>query len=227
MLKGDANLDMKSIFDMFAERYDKWYDKPFGKSAFRLEKDCIEFLCGDLAKPFLEVGVGTGRFAVALNVEYGIDTSIAVLRFAKKRGIKAVRGDGQKLPFADESFGAVFIIVTWCFVDDPLKVLEEAVRVSRRKGAIILGLILKGSPWAAFYEKKGDKGNVFYKIARFYSFEEVRSMLASVGLQIEETRSTMFQRPTVNPLVFEFSRKDVSREAGFVAIKVRKRGGSY
>ena len=164
---------------------------------------------------------------MALNVEYGIDTSIAVLRFAKKRGIKAVRGDGQKLPFADESFGAVFIIVTLCFVDDPLKVLEEAVRVSRRKGAIILGLILKGSPWAAFYEKKGDKGNVFYKIARFYSFEEVGSMLASVGLKIEETRSTMFQRPTVNPLVFEFSRKDVFREAGFVAIKVRKRGGSY
>lgn len=227
MLRGDAHLDMKSIFDMFAERYDKWYDKPFGKSAFRLEKDCIEFLCGDLAKPFLEVGVGTGRFAVALNVEYGIDTSIAVLRFAKKRGIKAVRGDRQKLPFADESFGAVFIIVTLCFVDDPLKVLEEAVRVSRRKGPIILGLILKGSPWAAFYEKKGDKGNVFYKIARFYSFEEVRSMLASVGLEIEETRSTMFQRPTVNPLVFEFSRKDVCREAGFVAIKVRKRGGSY
>ena len=52
MLRGDANLDMKSIFDMFAERYDKWYDKPFGKSAFRLEKDCIEFLCGDLAKSF-------------------------------------------------------------------------------------------------------------------------------------------------------------------------------
>jgi len=187
----------------------------------------LEFLCRDLAKPFLEVGVGTGKFAAALNVAYGVDGSIRVLRFAKKRGIKVIIGDGQKLPFADESFGAVFIIVTLCFVDDPLKVLEEAVRVSRRKGAIILGLILKESPWAAFYEKKGEKGNVFYKIVRFHSFEEVESMLANVGLQIEETRSTMFQRPTVNPLDFEFSRKGVSKEAGFVAIKARKRGGSY
>lgn len=227
MLRGDADLDVKSVFDTFADRYDKWYDKPFGKSAFRLEKDCIEFLCGDLAKPFLEVGVGTGRFAVALNLEYGVDRSIRVLRFAKKRGIKVVRGDGLRLPFADESFGAVFIIVTLCFVDYPLKVLEEAVRVSRREGAIILGLILKESPWAAFYEKKGEKGNVFYEIARFYSFEEVESMLANVGLQVEEMRSTMFQRPAVNPLDFECSWKGVFREAGFVAIKARKRGDRY
>jgi len=226
-VRGNADLDVKSVFDTFAERYDEWYDKPFGKSAFRLEKDCIEFLCRDLVKPFLEVGVGTGRFAVALNVKCGVDISITVLRFAKKRGIDVIRGDGQKLPFADESFGAVFLIVTLCFVNDPLKVLEEAVRVSKRKGAIILGLILKESPWAAFYEKKGDEGNVFYEIARFYSFEEVESMLANVGLQVEEMRSTMFQHPTVNPLDFECSRKGFFREAGFVAIKARKISGSY
>jgi ubiquinone/menaquinone biosynthesis C-methylase UbiE len=218
---------MEYVFDVFAERYDNWYDKPFGKSAFSLEKDCIELLCGDLAKPFLAVGVGTGRFAAALNLECGVDRSIGVLRFAKKREIEVVRGDGQKLPFADESFGAVFIIVTLCFVDDPLKLLEEAARVSKRDGAIILGLILRESPWAAFYEKKGEEGNVFYKIARFYSFEEVESMLGNVGLQIEEMRSTMFQRPTVNPLDFEFSRKGFFKEAGFIAIKARKRDGSY
>jgi len=226
-LEGDADLDVKSVFDTFVKRYDKWYDKPFGKSAFRLEKDCIEFLCGDLAKPFLELGVGTGRFAVALNVEYGVDISIAVLRFAKKRGIKVIRGDGQKLPFADEFFGAIFLIVTLCFVDDPLKVLEEAVRISKRKGAIILGLILKESPWAVFYEKKSEEGNVFYNIARFYSFKEVESMLANVGLEIEEIRSTMFQCPTVNPLDFECSWKGFFKKAGFVAIKARKIGDSY
>lgn len=226
-MEGDADLDVKSVFDTFVKRYDKWYDKPFGKSAFRLEKDCIEFLCGDLAKPFLELGVGTGRFAVALNVEYGVDISIAVLRFAKKRGIKVIRGDGQKLPFADEFFGAIFLIVTLCFVDDPFKVLEEAVRISKRKGAIILGLILKESPWAVFYEKKSEEGNVFYNIARFYSFKEVESMLANVGLEIEEIRSTMFQRPTVNPLDFECSWKGFFKKAGFVAIKARKIGGSY
>lgn len=216
---------MEYVFDKFAERYDNWYDKPFGKSAFRLEKDCIAFLCEDLEKPFLEVGVGTGRFAVALNIEYGIDRSIGVLRFAKRRRVKVIRGNGENLPFPDESFGAVFVVVTLCFVDDPLKVLEEAVRVSKKNGAIILGLILKESPWATFYEKKGEEGNVFYKIARFYTMEEVVSMLRNAVLRIEETRSTTFQGPTTNPLDFEFSKKGYYREAGFIAIKARKRRG--
>jgi len=85
------NLGREYVFDTFAERYDKWYDKPFGKTAFKLEKECIEFLCKNLERPFLEIGVGTGRFAVALKMEYGVDKSIGVLNFAKERGIKVIR----------------------------------------------------------------------------------------------------------------------------------------
>jgi len=85
------NLGREYVFDTFAERYDKWYDKPFGKTAFKLEKECIEFLCKNLKRPFLEIGVGTGRFAVALKMEYGVDKSIGVLNFAKERGIKVIR----------------------------------------------------------------------------------------------------------------------------------------
>jgi len=51
------NLDVGYVFDVFAERYDKWYGKPFGKTAFKLEKECIEFLCKNLERPFLEIGV--------------------------------------------------------------------------------------------------------------------------------------------------------------------------
>ena len=61
------------------------YDKPFGKSAFNLEKACIESLCKNLKPSFLEVGVGTGRFAQALKIGYGIDVSTGVLKFAKER----------------------------------------------------------------------------------------------------------------------------------------------
>ena len=46
------NLDMEYVFDTFAERYDKWYNKPFGKTAFKLENKCIEFLCKNLERPF-------------------------------------------------------------------------------------------------------------------------------------------------------------------------------
>ena len=221
------NFDVEYVFDTFAERYDKWYDKPLGKTAFKLEKECIESLCKNSERPFLEIGVGTGRFAVALKVDYGIDKSIGVLKFAKERGIAIIRGEGESLPFVDASFGAVFIIVTLCFVDEPLKVLKEASRVLKDDGFVILGLILKESPWASFYKKKGEEDNVFYKIAKFYTINELKSMLKSVGLQISEVRSTILQPPTEEPLHFELSSEGYYKEAGFVAIKTQKRNSMF
>jgi ubiquinone/menaquinone biosynthesis C-methylase UbiE len=53
-------------------------------------------------------------------------------------------------PFPDESFGSIFIIITIRFVEKPEKVLEEASRVLAKDGRLILGLILKESPWARF-----------------------------------------------------------------------------
>jgi len=217
-----SSSNVEHVFDVFAERYDIWYDKPFGKSASNLEKACIASLCKNLRQPFLEIGVGTGRFAEALKIKYGIDNSVGVLRFAKKRGITVIRGKGEKLPFPNKSFGAVFIIVTLCFVDEPIKVLEEASRVLRDDGRIILGLILGESPWASFYMKKGSAGNVFYKVARFYSLNELEVMLQKTNLRIAETSSTIFQAPTEESLHFENPRKGCYKNAGFVAMRIGK-----
>lgn len=217
------NFGRGNVFDTFAERYDKWYDKPFGRIAFKLEKKCIESLCKDLEKPLLEIGVGTGRFAGALKMEYGIDKSIGVLKFAKERGIGVVRGEGENLPFLDKSFGAVFIIITLCFVDDPLKVLKETSRIMKDDGFLILGLIPKESPWASFYIEKGKEGNVFYKNARFYSLNELKSMLKNVGFQILKVGSTVLQPPTEEPLNFKSSKKGGYKDVGFIAVKLKRR----
>jgi len=135
------------VFDTFVERYDAWFDSPFGKSAFNLEKSCITSLCRNLKRPSLEIGVGTGRFAEALGIEYGVDISGRVLEFAKRRRITVVKGSGEKLPFPDESFGSIFIIATICFVEKPEKVLEEASRVLAKDGRLTYTrLNIKGKP---------------------------------------------------------------------------------
>ena len=216
------SLNVEKVFNVSAKRYDAWYDKPFGKSAFNLEKTCIDSLCKNLRQPFLEVGVGTGRFAQALKIEYGIDVSTGVLEFAKQREIIAVKGRGESLPFMDSFFGGVFILVTLCFVDEPLKVLKEASRVLKADSVVILGLILKESPWASFYREKGKAGNIFYKIATFYSFEELKAMIKKAGLEIAEINSTLFQAPTESLLRFEQPKNGYCKEAGFVAVKLRK-----
>jgi ubiquinone/menaquinone biosynthesis C-methylase UbiE len=128
------SLHVTQVFDAFVERYDAWFDSPFGKSAFKLEKSCIASLCRNLKRPSLEIGVGTGRFAEALGIEYGVDISRRVLEFAKRRGITVVKGSGEKLPFTDESFGSIFIIVTLCFVEKPEKFLKKPQEPWRRMG---------------------------------------------------------------------------------------------
>jgi len=210
------------VFDAFIERYDAWFDSPFGRFAFELEKSCIACLCRDLKRPALEIGVGTGRFAEALKIEYGVDISQKALEFAKRRGVLVVRGSGEELPFPNESFGTVFIIVTLCFVERPQRVLEEASRVLVKGGSLVLGLILRESPWARFYMKKAEAGNVFYKNATFFSFDEVRTMLAKSGLTIANVCSTLFQEPSEGPLRFEAPRRGYYEEAGFVAIEAKK-----
>jgi ubiquinone/menaquinone biosynthesis C-methylase UbiE len=216
-------LNVEKVFDAFAERYDAWYDEPFGRSAFNLEKACIESLCKNLEHHFLEVGVGTGRFAQALKIEYGIDVSGGVLKVAKQKGITTIKGEGERLPFVGSFFGAVFLFVTLCFVEEPLKVLKEASRVLKEDGAIILGLILKESPWARFYKKKGDSGNVFYRIAKFYSLEELKAFAEKAGLEILEISSTMFQAPTEIPLHVELPKSGYFKKAGFTAVKLKSK----
>lgn len=222
-------MDVRYLFDIFAERYDEWYEKPFGKSAFKLEKASIKSLCKGLKPPLLEVGVGTGRFAQALGIEYGVDISSGVLKFAKKREVTVVKGAGEELPFKDKVFGGVFLIVTLCFVDAPLKVLKESARVLRDDGSIILGLILKESPWARFYEEKARMGNIFYRNANFYSFKTIKEMLREAELEIEKVSSTIFQPPTEKPLKFQPPRNGYYEKAGFTALKVKKafRHSSY
>jgi len=108
---------------------------------FASEVRCLRRLGTELPRPWLEVGVGTGRFADALNIDVGADPALGVLQHAKRRRIQAVQALGQALPFRDGVFGAVFVIVTLCFADDFKNLLREAARVTRREGRIVLGIV--------------------------------------------------------------------------------------
>jgi demethylmenaquinone methyltransferase / 2-methoxy-6-polyprenyl-1,4-benzoquinol methylase len=100
----------------------------------------------------LDVATGTGLVARDLIHRYearvtGLDQSAEMLRQAAARResrLTLVRGDGQRVPFADASFDAVTFTYLLRYVDDPAATIVELARVLRPGG--LLGSIEFGVP---------------------------------------------------------------------------------
>ncbi len=183
-----------SPFDDLASAYDTWFEEE-GKQTFDIELRAFQEILSSLPKPWLETGMGSGRFAQALGIETGIDPSIKLAEIARRRGIAVFLGKGEQQPFTDEPFGTVFLIVTLCFVDTPLGILKEAGRILVPGGKIVLGLVLRDTPWGRFYEQKKQEGHRFYQYATFHRYDDVVKLLEQAGFSIEQVVSTLFQKP--------------------------------
>lgn len=214
---------MTTIFNHYSEDedYDGWFDTPEGRVLFRMEVEAVRLLMKDIKRPFLEIGVGTGRFAKELGIEFGIDPSPKLLEFALKRGIKVRKAKGERLPFKDESFGTVFILFTLCFVEDTAMVLTEAKRVLRKDGEIIVGILNKESPWGQLYLKKKAEGHPIYRHATFYSVYEIVKMIEEAGMAVEAYSSTLCKPPHEIPHE-EPAHNELNKNAGFVCILARR-----
>lgn len=209
-----------SPFDDLAAAYDAWFEEE-GKLIFAIEISAFQRVLALLPQPWLEVGVGSGRFAHALGIETGIDPSAKLLEMAKGRGITGFLARGEDRFFDAEAFGTVFLIVTFCFVESPLAVLKEAHRILKTEGKLVLGLVLRESPWGQFYQAKKKEGHRFYQHATFYSYQEVVELLKQSGFAMEKVISTLFQRPGEVTKI-ESPREHFSPDAGFTVVVARK-----
>ncbi len=214
-----------NAFYLLAEEYDQWYESPEGRALFAEELDAIRLLMAGLEHPFLEIGLGTGRFAEALGIEYGIDPSPSMLEKARRRGISVKQGRGEKLPYDDEYFGAVFVLFALCFVEDPEQVIGEAYRVLKDDGRLIIGIINRESPWGRSALKKREGGHPFYLHARLYSTPELGEMIERAGMAVEGYASALLHPPlsgAVGPAAGYGIKKEPVRDAGFICIRSRK-----
>ncbi len=214
------HLEEKSPFETLAEEYDAWFDKE-GKTTFLTEVSAFQPLLRGLKKPWLEIGVGTGRFAQALGIETGVDPAYECLRLAGERGIHTLRATGEDTGFKTGSTGTVFIITTLCFVKSPLDVLKEANRILVPGGDLVLGVILAESPWGKWYLHKKEEGHRFYRLADILSYEGILKLLSQTGFRMEIVRSTLFQQPGKVERMEE-PVEGYCPEAGFTVIHARK-----
>ncbi len=214
---GSPSTPTWSVFDELAARYDAWYDSPRGRALFEVEVDCLRPLLDVTGQPRLEVGVGSGRFAEALSIGFGLDPAWTPLELATCRSVNVVGGLGERLPFADDQFAAVVAVVTLCFADDPRAVLDEARRVLRRDGRLVLGVVPAESAWGRDYAELGRSGHPFYRGARFSSLREHLDLLEGSGWHVLGVRSALVRGPG-DPDVDRTVYDRVVDGAGFVAI---------
>ncbi len=190
------------IFEGMAEEYDSWYDR--NSKIYQMELSCISSLIGgNKESPCLEVGVGTGRFAGPLNIEIGLDAAFSPLLIARRRGIEVVRGMAEELPFIDSSFKCLLIVVTLCFVNNPLKALKEVKRVLRRRGRLYLCFIPRGSPLGSEYTRRGVRGDPIYSKANFLMREDVLKLLTSLNMLPMRECHTLIDKVSPNFICIE------------------------
>lgn len=136
-----------------AERYDQWFDQPWGHFASRVEREAVLAAAGDLTNRVVaDIGCGTGRLTAHLEhiagKVVGIEPDQAMLAVAthRVRGPLLV-GDGHRLPIRDAAVD-VAIAVTVCeFTTKPTLVFAELARITRPGGRIVVGALDRHSPW--------------------------------------------------------------------------------
>ncbi len=115
-------------------------------------------LVGDLEGDILEIGTGTGATfeyygpkATVTAIEPDDDFRAAAEEAAKDAfaEIKVIHGEGERLPFGDESFDSVSASLVLCSVTSPSKTLEEFKRVLRPRGQIRLMEHIRSEHWLA------------------------------------------------------------------------------
>ena len=162
-----------SPFDKFYELYDAWFEK--NSFLYDVELQAVKSVM-PLTGKFLEVGVGTARFAVPLGISFGIDPSEKMAEISRNRGIQVIRSEAEHLPFKEEIFDCALMITTICFVDDPAWSLSEIWRVLKPGGVVIIGFVDSESRLGKEYAEK-KKSSTFYRHATFYSVDDVTGYL--------------------------------------------------
>lgn len=177
-----------AVFDQQAVEYDRWFDEHepvYQAEVAALRKFISPTVLG------IEVGVGTGRFAIPLGIRFGIDPSRGMLNIAQERGLRVCQAVGERLPFRDEQFDLVLLVTVICFVDDVPTLLRELGRVLKPGGQLVIGFINRNSELGRRYESTKE-ASAFYRDARFYSVEEVADWAKRAGFDAIQFCQTLF-----------------------------------
>jgi len=177
-------------FDKNVADYEAWYD--LYPEAYASELNAIRKHFDRLPENIrgIEVGLGTGRFAVPLGIREGVEPSAPMAAKAISRGVEVIDARAESLPYGDMQLDFV-LFVTVCHLQSLKYAFREARRVLKPKGIIIIGFLPKDRPIAQGYQKRR-RFSTFYKEAVFYAPEEIGNLLEESGFKSLEYNQVLF-----------------------------------
>lgn len=168
------------------EKFVRFCESDFGKKVLGKE---VEFVYQELkdCRHTLDVGCGIGSFEQrlpSLNI-IGLDNSEEMLEEARKRSEKTfVFGDAENLEFDDGLFDAVFYVATLEFLADYQKAIQEAYRVTKPNGKI---LVMALNPESEYFKEHMQREGSYFRKIRHINLEEIQSYVSKF-YRIEKKR---------------------------------------
>ncbi|MCD6418792.1 class I SAM-dependent methyltransferase [bacterium] len=203
-------------FEKYSGRYEDWFLR--NEFAYLSEIEAVKKILPDGLG--VEIGIGSGRFAIPLGINFGIDPSMKMLKTASQnKNLHLALAIAEKIPLAENTFDFALMVTTICFVDDVEKTFSEIKRILKNGGQVIIGFVDRESEIGKFYQAhKGE--SLFYNIAEFFSTDEVLRHLENAGFGDFQLVQTIF-RPlseidSVEPV------RDGYGEGSFVVVGAKK-----
>jgi len=167
------------VFEEHAGVYDSWFDEH--NSVYQAQLRMLRRAVAAFQRG-LEVGVGSGRFAVPLGIHRGIDPSQNLALMAKHRDIDVARGEAEHLPYRAGSFDFVLMMTVICFLENIPQAFQETYRVLGPGGTFVAGFIEAGGEIVQKYRHEPIKGR-FLRFATFRTCDEVFGFFKNAGFE--------------------------------------------
>jgi len=154
----------------------------------KLALDLLVKYCPDSETKVLDLGCGTGVVSKEMQCfgsTVGLDFSVQALDFCQERGLpRLVQGDAQKLPFSDNTFGAMTSLDVFEHLPDDENSFRESCRVLQPGGILVLSVPAFMSLWGPH--------DVALHHFRRYRRAEVKRKLEAAGFEVVRLSYSVF-----------------------------------
>ncbi|MFQ5526411.1 MAG: class I SAM-dependent methyltransferase [Thermoanaerobaculia bacterium] len=170
----------------------------------------------------LDVGCGDGRLAAELGrLCPGIEVRGIDVDVRPEVAVAVEPFDGERLPFEDRSFDTVMMVDVLHHTEDPLRLMRETARVSR-KSVLLKDHLLSGPFASATLRFMDQVGNRRYGVPLPYNYwreDQWRAAFEQLGMRIETWTDRLGIYPWPMSVLFDrglhfIARLSVGRETG-------------